>query len=266
MHPHTARARAVSGTNGIAYHGGTVLLGTPDVHLIWYGTWNGSGAHGSDRLSDSIGTQNLLEHLIQSLNGSRYERINSTYTDGRGHAISGQVRLAGASYDAYSRGAKLTDDDVAAIVAAHSSGSRQAAYIILTSSDVQETSGFGSLYCGWHSHEQLNGVDTYFAFIGNPTRYAMACEAQSYSPNANPAGDAMANIIAHELEEMISDPEGTAWFDDDGEENADKCAWQFGDVRSAWNGSAYNQTLHGVQYLIQQNWMNASGGYCASHK
>jgi hypothetical protein len=27
----------------------------------------------------------------------------------------------------------------------------------------------------------------------------------------------------------------------------------------------YNVTLGGKQYLIQQNWVNASGGYCAMH-
>jgi hypothetical protein len=29
------------------------------------------------------------------------------------------------------------------------------------------------------------------------------------------------------------------------------------------NGAYYNMTLGSRNYLIQQNWVNASGGYCA---
>jgi len=75
--------------------------------------------------------------------------------------------------------------------------------------------------------------------------------------------DGMASIIAHELEEATTDPDLNAWYDQRGEENADKCAWTFGGTSSAANGSQYNMVLGGRQYLIQQNWVNAKGGYCA---
>lgn len=52
-------------------------------------------------------------------------------------------------------------------------------------------------------------------------------------------------------------------YDTRGEESADKCAWKFGTESTTSNGSKYNITLGGKQYLIQQNWVNASGGYCA---
>ena len=38
------------------------------------------------------------------------------------------------------------------------------------------------------------------------------------------------------------------------------------DVRhdhTARNGSKHNMTLGGRDYLIQQNWVNSGGGYCA---
>ena len=38
----------------------------------------------------------------------------------------------------------------------------------------------------------------------------------------------MASIIAHELEEAVTDPDLNAWYDTRGYENADKCAWTFG--------------------------------------
>jgi hypothetical protein len=73
----------------------------------------------------------------------------------------------------------------------------------------------------------------------------------------------MASIIAHELEEATTDPDLNAWYDSRGDENADKCAWTFGATSRAPNGSQYNMMLGTRQYLIQQNWVNDSGGYCA---
>jgi hypothetical protein len=74
----------------------------------------------------------------------------------------------------------------------------------------------------------------------------------------------MASIITHELEEAVTDPDLNAWFDSRGYENADKCAWTFGTTSTAANGSKYNMTLGTKQYLIQRNWVNAGGGYCAT--
>ncbi len=73
----------------------------------------------------------------------------------------------------------------------------------------------------------------------------------------------MASVMAHELEETVTDPDLNAWYDNKGAENADKCAWIFGATSAANNGSKYNVMLGGKQYLIQQNWVNASGGYCS---
>jgi hypothetical protein len=83
------------------------------------------------------------------------------------------------------------------------------------------------------------------------------------SPNSNPGADGMASIIGHELSEAVTDPDLNAWYDTRGYENADKCAWTFGTTKRLGNGSIYNVTLGGSNYLIQRNWVNASGGYCA---
>ena len=72
----------------------------------------------------------------------------------------------------------------------------------------------------------------------------------------------MASIIAHELEEAVTDPHLNAWYDSRGAENADKCAWTFGTTYTA-NGASANMKLGARDYLIQQNWVNAAGGYCA---
>ena len=89
-----------------------------------------------------------------------------------------------------------------------------------------------------------------------------ACEAQSTGPNGNAGADGMASIIAHELEEAVTDPDLNAWYDRRGAENGDKCAWTFGTTYTE-NGAHANMRLGSRDYLIQQNWVNASGGYCA---
>ena len=110
--------------------------------------------------------------------------------------------------------------------------------MVLTSGDVDETSGFGSYYCGWHNHASVNGVDIKYAFVGSPDRFANACEEQTnVSPNGSTTADAMASVIGHEVSEAVTDPDLDAWYDASGEENADKCAWNFGETFAEANGS-----------------------------
>lgn len=73
----------------------------------------------------------------------------------------------------------------------------------------------------------------------------------------------MASTIAHEMSESVTDPFGTSWVNLPSTENADLCAWTFGATEFLPNGSFYNIQLGTRPYLIQQNWVNARGGYCA---
>jgi len=177
------------------------------------------------------------------------------------------VKVQGPA-DTGSQGLTLNDTAVQNIVAnalAHGMPTdTNGVYFVLASPTVQETSGFCTQYCGWHTHGTIGGLDIKYSFVGNPDRCPSACEAQTISPNNNTGADGMANIIAHELEEAATDPDLSAWYDTRGYENADKCAWKFGsNLSTASNGSKYNVTFGSNNYLIQMNWVNASGGYCA---
>ena len=255
-----SRPRGSGSGNGISYHGGPVILGTTNVYYIWYGNWS------SNVTSNNTG-QSILTNFISNLGGSPYFNINTTYYDGSGTHVSNAVHYAGTTNDSYSRGTSLSDADIQTIVASHVGhdlpADSNAVYFVLTSQDVDETSGFGTQYCGWHTDAAIGGKDIKYAFVGDPYRYQSACEAQTKSPNGNASADAMASVVAHETQEAVTDEDLNAWYDNQGNENADKCAWTFGSTSTAGNGSKYNVTLGGKQYLIQQNWVNASGGYCA---
>ena len=72
----------------------------------------------------------------------------------------------------------------------------------------------------------------------------------------------MVSVLAHELEEAVTDPELNAWYDTRGYENADKCAWTFGTTYASGGGIA-NMRLGSRDYLIQQNWNAGTNQKCA---
>lgn len=245
-------------SNGINYHGGAVMTAPngANVYYIWYGNWGTNTA------------PTILTDLASHIGGSPYFNINTTYYDGANTHVTNAVTYMNSTTDSYSYGTALSDADVRSVVSdAITSGAlpkdENAVYFVLTSADVNETSGFCTMYCGWHTHGTIAGADIKYSFVGNPDRCPSACAIQTTGPNGNAGADGMASIIAHELEEAVTDPDLNAWYDRRGYENADKCAWTFGTTSTASNGSKYNVTLGSRNYMIQQNWVNASGGYCA---
>ena len=245
-----------NGNNGIQYHGGPVMLGTTNVYYIWYGNWIGNTA------------DTILNNLAMNIGGSPYFNINTTYYDGSNTHVSNSVHYAGSTVDSYSHGTSLSDAAIQAVVSDAINSNRlpkdtSGVYFVLTSADVTASSGFCTQYCGWHTHGTIAGSDIKYSFIGNPDRCPSSCAAQTISPNGNAGADGMASIIAHELEEAVTDPDLNAWYDRRGMENADKCAWTFGTTYTTSNGAQANVNLGGLDYLIQRNWVNASGGFCS---
>jgi hypothetical protein len=237
--------------NGIYYHGGAVMP-SANVYYIWYGNWSGNTA------------TTILPDMASHIGGSPYYNINTSYT-----GVQNKVNYGGSSLDNYSQTKVLSDAGVGAVVSrAITSGALPSdpngVYFVLTSSDVNESSGFCTQYCGWHTYGSLGGQNIKYAFVGNPDRCPSSCAAQATGPNGNAGADGMASIIAHELEETATDPYLNAWYDNRGNENADKCAWTFGAVYVS-NGAYANMKLGTRNYLIQQNWLNASGGSCRLH-
>src|ERR1051326_4814300 len=99
--------------NGINYHGGPVLKGSPvPIYVIWYGNWT-NGA----RPSDSQATVSLIETFLGSnaLGGSSYEAINTTYGDNTGN-VSGHLNFTAAVFDNYSQGTRFGDRNLTTIV------------------------------------------------------------------------------------------------------------------------------------------------------
>ena len=257
--PHEADVSPTAGSTGqmtppITYHKGPVLQ-APTVYLIWYGNWNQKNG------MDTPDGQVIIRDFLHGLNQSSYYQINTSYG-----TPTGSVSLGGEYTDTGSRGTRLSDSDIQAIVSnAISTGNLRSdttgLYFVLTSSNVAEKSGFCSKYCGWHTSGTINGSDIKYSFVGNAGRCLSSCAPQTIGPNGNAGVDGMVSVIAHELEETNTDPNpNSGWADSTGAENADKCAWTFGQhLNVAPNGASYNVTLPNAagtgnrNYLIQRN-------------
>jgi len=254
-----AAGKGKPGSNVISYHGGPLILGTVNMYYIWYGDWAGNPA------------TTILTDFANSIGGSSYYNINTTYHNGSSVPLSNSVQLAGSTYTpSTAHGKSLSDTDIRTIVTDAINSNRlpldsNAVYFVLTSADVTASSGFCTKYCGWHTYGTITGLTTRikYAFVGDPKRCPSNCMAQSIGPNGSSGADGMASVIAHELEEAASDPELNAWYDGGGAENADKCAWTFGSTYPVLNGALANMKLGARDYLIQQNWVNSGSGFCA---
>jgi hypothetical protein len=261
---------------GIVYHGGPVMGGLPNAYVIWYGAWTD--------------TQKLIiTDFLNGIGGSPYLAINQTYSLSAGQ-ITGDVNYAGSwIYDGAAFALPLSDLNIEQIVAAAlasgalGSPDPNGVYFVLTGSNITK-SGFCTSYCGWHSYSTLSDTDIKYSFVGNPTACGGsigACSPQVASPNGDRGVDAMVSVIAHELEEAITDPDLNAWWDNRGYENADKCAWTFGASQPVpGNTAAYyntkitlldnlNNPVRTRYYLVQRNLVRTFGksgetDYCAT--
>ena len=273
----------------MGYHGGQIVDHPITVHYLWYGNWSSNGAEVP-----------IVEEFTRHLGNSPWWAINQQYADARGARPSLSVSMGASAFDSYSRGAVVSDDEIAAaVVSAIARGALpddpRGVYMVLGSADVDATSGFCTAYCGFHkvvtmrssggssssfsssssasSSSQLK--HRYYGYVGDPRRCGLGCSMQHVGPNGPSPADGMVSIIAHELAEVVTDPYSDAWYDASGLENADKCIWVFGgggggggggDAQAqgtyrAPNGALANVQLGGRDYLLQANWkLDGQGG------
>jgi hypothetical protein len=241
----------------VDYHGGRVMSGASNLYFIWYGDW-----------ARRTVAQSVLTNFGTQIGGSRYFQINALYHDANGAAPSGDIVFGGSAYDAYSRGEFLSDDDVAGVVGGAIASAQlpqdvRGIYVVFTSPDVVETSGFGTSYCGFHGSALVMGLTLRFAFVGDPGGVSAKCAPQANSPNDDESADAMASVLAAEMSNVLTDPEFTAWYDRNALEPADKCAWTYGTTYTTANGARANVHLGLRDYLLQQLWVPGKKGGCA---
>lgn len=104
-------------------------------------------------------------------------------------------------------------------------------------------------FCAYHSYTTCSGVPVQFAFFFNLDGDS-GCDPEDSSGLHSEGAAALANVSGHELSEALTDPHLDAWYDSNGAENSDKCAWSFGTPLLSFRNNS--------QWKIQGNWSNAA--------
>jgi len=245
-------------TSAMSYRGGP-LINAPTIYIIWYGNWNQNNG------SDTPAGQQLIRDWAVSIGGTPYYQLNESLSVAN-YPISGNVSFGSEISDS-GTSTSLSDADIQTIVGRNIGTGKlpynaNGVYFVVTSSNVNENTGFCTQYCGWHTYGNVTAGHVRYAFVGNANRCLSACAAQSKSPNNNPGVDGAISVLSHELEEANTDPDITGWLDSRGAENADKCAWTFGHAQyQTANGSWANMSFGGHDWLIQRNILKSGSSF-----
>jgi hypothetical protein len=104
-----------------------------------------------------------------------------------------------------------------------------ALYFLFTANGLGSCSGSScayAQYCAYHGYFSSSLGTVTYANMPYADTVPAACD-EGQHPNGNTA-DATLNVTSHEHNEAITDPLLNAWYDRQGNENGDKCAWTFG--------------------------------------
>src|SRR5947209_4508960 len=109
-------------------------------------------------------------------------------------------------------------------------------------------------YCGYHRFTNDGQVD--YAFI--PYNAVPGhCQSNNPRPNGSSADPAL-STISHELSEMVTDPDGDGWTDSSAQEIGDLCISAFGPSIGGSGDRAYNESIAGGHFYLQEEWSNSS--------
>jgi len=228
----------------LVYHGGPVMHGTAVEPIFWGVKW-GNGSFVGDKISG-------LQSFYAGMNGATYTATNGEYTDSTGH-VSTSVSVASPITDlsAATANGQQTGPVLAEVCAQISSPVSNGYYPVY----IDQPRG-RARFCAWHSSGTCNGVSVQFAFFFNLDGDG-GCDPQDTSGLHSQGLAALANVSGHELSETLTDRHLDAWYDSNGSENSDKCAWTFGTPLLAFT--------NGSQWKVQGNWsnnaFNGSTGY-----
>ena len=99
-----------------------------------------------------------------------------------------------------------------------------------------------STFCGYHGHFNYGGMDIRYAVF--PYLNCSACKLSNLS-----VADMMTIVASHEIREAVTDPQLNAWYDNQGYEADDKCAWH----------NLYRMAEGG--FVVQPEYSNGGGVY-----
>jgi serine protease len=144
---------------------------------------------------------------------------------------------------------------------------RNAQYVVVSPTGTHPD-GFnaGAGFCAWHSYVYSgNGGSPYgtLMFTNMPYVTDMGYSCGGNFVNGGGAGtlDGVTIVEGHEYSETVTDPTLGAWYDGNGWENADRCAWLGG----GGTGGVQNYTFSTGTFAVQGSWSNDTADCRVAH-
>jgi hypothetical protein len=268
MKVHDAKPVRGGGSVNLSYHGGVggvgVVTGADNVYLIYWGSqWNSN---------DPSGEAAIQQDFFNHVGGSGWNNSVTQYCQGVASGATSCPRgsdlatnpssvLAGILYDnAAAAPSRPTQSQLAseAVKAAGIFGNKtaarnQAAQYVINTATGNNSSGFGTQYCAWHSSTGSSYGNIAYTNMPYMTDAGASCGADflTLGPKAG-----ITIVGGHEFAETETDifPNG-GWLDKNGSENGDKCAWM-----SSGSGATASVALTGKNFPVQSLWSNAANG------
>ncbi len=211
---HWAKGMAPARTSNpdMTFHGGTILVTTSAQAIFWGTSWTNPGDKTSDEYTGTNG------------------QVSATVSYG-GHFVDTTKASGGNN----------TSTILAEVCKVIPNPSSDSFYAVYT--DLPRKGN----YCAYHSYGSCGTTQVQFAFFWKLDGDA-GCDPQSTVSGESQGLAAIANVSGHELSETRTDPRNGGWYDANGGENGDKCAWTF--------NVPYVTFSNGSQWKIQGEWSN----------
>jgi len=266
MRAHAAKGGHGGGSTNLSYHGGVggigVETGSGGVYLVYWGSqWNNNDPSGEaaiqQKFFSGVGGSPWNNSVTQYCQGVP---TGTTFCNGAGTAATNPAGvLKGVwSDNAASAPSQPSQSQLAAEAvraAAHfgntAAGSNNSTQYVISTATGNNSSGFGTQYCAWHSSTSSSYGNIAYTNMPYITDAGASCGAGFVNPGS--ATDGITIVGGHEFAETESDqfPNG-GWLDSNGKENGDKCAWI-----SSGQGASANITLSTGSFPVQSLWSNA---------
>jgi len=237
---HAASHAARPGSSPLmTFHGGKIMKSATTQAIFWGPSWANPGFAG-DKITG-------LDLWYQGHDNSDYAKTSDEYTGTNGQVGPRTSHLGHLIDTSTASGGNRTSVILAEVCKMVSSPDSQGNGYYAVYSDVKRG---GAQYCAYHSAGTCNGMPVQFAFFFNLDGDS-GCDPQDSSGKHSQGLAALANVSAHELAEARTDPASPgAWYDSQGAENGDKCAWTFGAPLVSFS--------NGSQWKLQGEWSNAA--------
>ena len=239
-------------------------------------------------------TQPIIDNFIRGLNSAVNQTtrtapfaVNSSYCEAsvtncpapgrQSTSISGVLNCVNSIQMTPSQGSSVNTTAVTKILqTALTTGGlpadNTAIYALITDPTIKVT-GFPEPFLRLsHSFNFDKAFNIHYAFAPDPATLS-ACDGnfangQTTTPNAD-AGE-ITDSLMHEFSETVSDPDISAWFTSNGEENGDLCNFNYGawSALTTWtNGAKYNKLVANLHFAVgvwpEAFFFDAAGSFAA---